>query len=65
MNEIEPKLFKILVVGNQSVGKTSVIMRYTSTCVCNMNHHLSTIGTKLFLNIQGVDFQTKTLKIDN
>ena len=46
-------LFKILLIGDSGVGKTSVILRYTK----NVFH-------EEFLNSIGVDFKSKDLNID-
>ena len=46
-------LFKILIIGDSSVGKTSIMNRYTSEMY--NDEHISTVG---------VDFKIKLLKID-
>ena len=46
-------LFKILLVGNSGVGKSSLLLKYTENCFCDQ--HISTIG---------VDFKIHTVDID-
>ena len=46
-------LFKILLVGNAGVGKSSITKRFTQDIF--YEHHISTIG---------VDFTVKTFQID-
>ena len=47
-------LYKILLIGNSSVGKSSIFNRYVDNCYSDLS--VSTIG---------VDFKIKTLKINN
>ena len=47
-------LFKILLVGNSGVGKSSLLRKFTENCFCDQ--HISTIG---------VDFKIHTCKIDD
>lgn len=47
-------LLKIVIIGNTSVGKSSIIRRFCDDDY--INHHISTIG---------VDFRVKTIDIDN
>lgn len=47
-------LFKILLVGNSGVGKSSLLLKFTENCFCDQ--HISTIG---------VDFKIHTCKIDD
>lgn len=47
------KLFKLLVIGEAGVGKTCILLRYTSDSFTN--NHLPTIG---------IDFKLKLIKID-
>ena len=47
-------VFKILTIGNHSVGKTSILRRYVENKF--LKHHLSTIG---------IDYLSKTIQIKN
>ena len=51
-NTNSDNIFKILTIGEQAVGKTSILRRYVENKF--MKHHLSTIG---------IDYLSKTIKI--
>ena len=46
-------LFKLLIIGDSAVGKTSLLLRYTDEAYSE--HYISTIG---------VDFKIKTMELD-
>jgi Ras-related protein Rab-1A len=47
-------IFKVLLIGNSDVGKSSIILRYVDET-----------WTDVFVPTIGVDFKVKTLKVDN
>ena len=47
-------LYKILIVGNSGVGKSSILLRFTEN-----------IFSYSFLSTIGVDFKVKTISLDN
>lgn len=47
-------IFKIIIVGNSGVGKTSILTRYTDD-----------VFTESFISTIGVDFRFKTIPIEN
>jgi Ras-related protein Rab-1A len=53
MNTEYDYLFKIVIIGNSAVGKSSLLMRFTDDSFSET--HLATIG---------VDFRFRTLEID-
>lgn len=50
---MEEQIFKIVIIGNSAVGKSSLLIRYCDDTFRDI--YLSTIG---------VDFRFKTIKID-
>ncbi len=53
-NEVHDYLAKVVIIGDSAVGKTNILMRFTS-----QQYKLSHIPTI------GVDFNVKTIQIDD
>ena len=60
-------LFKVLILGDSSVGKTCLLLKYTEDKFTNT--HMPTIGNlkdKLIIIFKlGIDFKSKSINIDN